>query len=135
MLLSYVGITRSVIKVIKRESNILSNVVIQKRRYAAKTAIAKVTTVVVVFLCCYTPLVGFILYHVIYPRAAENETTRIIVIAALSANSCINPFIYAMRFKECQREMLKLFCFWNKEQMSSIEYISKVKVAPYLGNK
>ena len=116
-----------------REKQMTSNMADLKKNQHDKTnALAKVSTVVCVFMICYTPFTCYLLYYIIFPDEKKNTLLRGLVYGLISINSCLNPLIYAARLKECRSEILKILCFWNKSKLEAIIKEAKLESAPYL---
>ena len=131
MLFSYVGIYRNIKMHLNKEKrlNMPSDLYIQMRF----RAILKMSTIVLVFILCYTPTMMYLLIDIIdHDIWGRHNLYSLTSVALVFMNSFINPFLYVWRFKQCRSQVMSLLCFWNKTKVNDIKTKMKENIATFL---
>lgn len=96
-------------------------------------ALSKVTIIIVAFFACYIPLVLFLISGLNADTTTNDDSVFIRVIVFIAgANSCINPFLYILRFQECHSEFLKIVYCCNPIKRERVKWQNKVNHTNYL---
>lgn len=85
-------------------------------------ASVKIFILILLFVMFFLPSA---IYHTVLlttDSKYQNELLRRIVGVFFLLNSCANPVMYALRFKECRLHCIALICFWNKDKVREIRF-------------
>ena len=105
---------------------------ITKSRYHYRAA-TKILILILLFVVCFTPSAIYKTVVAFKTELKYNTTQlRRIVGILYTLNSCVNPVMYAWRFKECRLHCKALICFWNKTKLREIRRIQMLNYCSYL---